>query len=235
MQFLRRAAVLKTFAVPALLLLVLAGARAQAPPDGTEFLHLAKILADSGRLDDTGYVAQILHSSFASHLRPQSPVFCNKGPPFPNGRSAADFVTLYEPSKDFWFKPSPGGRRLSVFDHGAPSVSDPGNPLVTMENPSFEYSLNKIAACGADGVLHHRTEAKLDFRRIPGFSCVTEMQVRSVFSGLAEVKTTNDGDKRLHYEGKSSAVDFAWMKVTKAPGQRDCETELRIDGVYSGR
>ena len=210
-------------------------ASANIPSDARDLMLIAKTLADSGRLDDSTYVAQVLHTTFTAYVLPQIGKSCGKAPVSSDEQVGPYYnITKYKTPRDFWFRRSPHGVTLHYRPPGI-FVYDAKAPIVMMADPSFLYIVNKIVSCQPSGEQRHSTEAEIDFSLIPGFSCATESQLRAVFPNLIEPRMIMHGYTSLEYVANKAVVEFDPLLMKDGSDQPRCEIGIRIRAAYPDR
>lgn len=161
-------------------------AGAQTPPadPGDYLLHVAKSLADSGRLDDPDIAGSLLHMSVSrsSHYQGWWHNSCPAG--------GYNFDDEYAVTGINWFHTLPTGtKNMRTFP---PVVGDiampptPGNPgpfpYDIIGSPNFGYDVGVIYKCV--GLGYGLISARIDFGNIPGYACISRKKIETIFPNL---------------------------------------------------
>gem|GEM_PF-1512983 len=165
-------------------------ADADAERDPRAFLPgKLKILADSGRLRDPAYVAEVLELSFRDETIERSRGDCAN--PL---LQKSDRLNRYIPTGDVWYKTLPGGE---------PHVKFPGftinPPQDTIVTPELTYEIIATEDCSGGMSLFEETNARLHFTGLPAFACIQNVQdllPKAVF------QLGTDGYSQVSYEGR---------------------------------
>ena len=211
------------------------------PPDpGMFLLRAVKAIADSGRADDPGIVANLLHTSLTpENYTNDIATSCSATPDFRN------FVNIYYfMAADSWFHALPTAKRVlrGGFAIVSGSVVFTGIPF---DAPRFTDNIFGNVTC---------TPAPTDlvgtwitFANIPPYACISQQQIKSVFP---DVRPPPPGDNAsesasLRYTTPISTtdgqmfvdafVDFGMMSSGPGglqPNQPDCLAGIDIHGLY---
>ena len=151
----------------------------EAYKDPSEFfLRKMKLLADSGRLNDSAFVAATLGVRFRSEVRPVVTGDCSVNPlgiKSINGQ-------LYLIDRDSWYGGSTSDIRGTVW------------PL-----PSIKYEINVTERCSGGIGLIKEVEAAFNWEDLPAFSCVADIKR---YLPDATYHPDTDGVYEYAYRGK---------------------------------
>ena len=215
---------------------------------GAFLLRSVKAVADSGREDNPGIVASLLHTSlvpknYANHI----------SGPYSVTPDDQSFVSInYDMADKNWFHELPTGQ--PVLKGGI--SHKPGVIVITAVpfgygSPIFVYSINGNE--NSKDLSKSYSVASLSFLNIPAYACITEDQIKSVFpdalpvpagGGLpAGVDFQDDADLRYSKpisvsDGNmltNAIVDFEMLSSLPEhlkPQQQDCLASIYLRGYY---
>jgi hypothetical protein len=219
----------------------------RTPPadPGAFLLRSVKSLADSGRIDNPGIVADLLHVSLApNNYANNVAVSCSVTPDFRNFVS----IRYYMPDKN-WFHALPTGKQVlrGGFAVVSGSVVFTGIP---MGDPVFNYSISGEIDCNK---ATKGPVASISFGNIPAFACIRESQIEAIFPGAHPVPPGGglppgygfEDAADLRYSTAISVsdgnllvdamVDFGMMSSGPGglqPHQPNCLAGIDIHGLY---
>jgi hypothetical protein len=171
------------------------------------FLALVRYLADEVDLTDPAEVGRVLQTKISLRRQWSSPPGDCKDPTYI--RSSEGYV--YEADADFWYKWTPEGRHVVV------RQSMYGLPDTTLGDPKFSYMITKTTDCSERfHAVQPRIEAEIRFENSPGFTCITEDDVRSGLPGGEKVVAT-DGAVPYFYHGKTTEDYGVLVDTDRSP------------------
>jgi hypothetical protein len=171
---------------------------------GGYLLKAVKALADSPRIADPTSASSIVHLPFVLTSHYENGAVSCVATPQGNRFTSAHYKT----TADGWFHPLPTGKRLLV---SAP-VYVPGNDFaratVPLDDPSFSYDTDRHAGCTPSP--NDLVDFGITFDNIPAYACITEQQVKSVFTGVhPPSRAENQLRPDLVYLSAYAMVDFS--------------------------
>lgn len=169
-------------------------AMAVADTHQQQFLAVIKYLADEVDLTNPAEVGRTLGTKLSLRRQWSNPPGDCRNPTYIR-TSEGD---AYTADADFWYKWTPEGRHVVV--HSIPGL--PPGPDTTLRAPSFSYTISKTTDCSERfHAVEPRIEVEIRFDNTPGFTCITEDDLRSGLPG-GETPFATDGGRPYQYRGK---------------------------------
>jgi len=158
-------------------------------------------LAQSGHLADPAFVSATLGIQFQ-----EEPTRRLSSAPCPRNRllTAATDVTRYVAAGHIWFARQPGGTPQVTYP-----ATDTSPPLEEAVSPALAYHVIVMTSCPGVMALDTETSATLEFRGLPAFACI-----RNVDDHLASASPPRvaDGTATILFRGKHD--DYAGTDLT---------------------
>ena len=172
-----------------------------------EFLRNVKYIADHVDGLDPEAVGIALHTKLTITRQSSNKFPCSSGVMLNNSRrlDSVNFI----PTDDFWFHSEPDGVQAMIV---------PGfiSSSITLGQPNFSYNISHTTTCGDErhpGITENTSE--ISFSAIPGFTCITEDQLRAIITKVNFIQATDGGWPYeyigRHTERKGTDVSFDYV------------------------